>query len=115
MLFLIIDINLINYADENTPYVATDKTEDVIRKLENDLIKFFKCFSENQKKANKNLCHLINVHISIKLNDIEIENHNCEKILRIKINLKLNFTEHPDELIKKPNRKGNTLPHLCLT
>lgn len=47
MLFLIIDINLINYADENTPYVATDKTEDVIRKLENDLIKFFKCFSEN--------------------------------------------------------------------
>ena len=30
MLFLIIDINLINYADENTPCVATDKIEDVL-------------------------------------------------------------------------------------
>ena len=35
-------------------------------------------------------------HVSIKLNDAEIENSNSEKLLEIKIDSQLNFKEHLD-------------------
>ena len=45
-------------------------------------------------KKNRDKCHLIisnDEHVSIKLHNIEIENKNCEKLLGIKIDSKLNF------------------------
>ena len=42
ILFPISDIDLINYADENTTYVATDNIENVITKVKNNLIKLSK-------------------------------------------------------------------------
>ena len=78
MFFVTHDSSFASYTDDNTPYVAADSTEDIIRKWENDLIKLFKWFSDNHMKANKGKCHLIfsNKHVSIKLDDIEIENNN---------------------------------------
>ena len=63
-------------------------------------------------KVNKDKCHLIlsnNEHESIKLDDIETENSNCEKLLGIKIDSKLNFKEHLDGIIKKARQKINAL------
>ena len=59
MFFVMNDIDFASYADENTPYVSSDSTEDVIRILENDSIKLFKWFSDSTMKANKDKCHLI--------------------------------------------------------
>ena len=74
--FVMIDIDFASYADNNTPYVSSDSIEDVIRILENDSIKLFKWFSDKIMKANKDKCHLIvssNEHVSMKLDNIEIE------------------------------------------
>ena len=63
-------------------------------------------------KANKGKCHLIvssNEHVSMKLDNIEIENSNCERLLGVKIDSKLNFKEHLDGIIKKASRKINAL------
>ena len=46
-------------------------------------------------------------HVSIKLNDAEIENSNSEKLLEIKIDSQLNFKEHLDWIIEKVSRKVN--------
>ena len=46
MFFVMNDIDFASYVDDNTPYVSSDSIEDVVRILENDSIKVFKCFSK---------------------------------------------------------------------
>ena len=49
-----------SYADGSTPLQVTgDSIEDVINSLENDSIKLFKWFTDNQMKTNKDKCHLL--------------------------------------------------------
>ena len=112
MFFAMKDTDFASYADDNLPYVSSDSIEDVIRLLENDSIKLFKWFPDNMMKANKDECHLIvssNEHVSMKLDNIEIEDSNCERLLGVKIDSKLNFKEHLDGIIKKASRKTNAL------
>ena len=42
----------------------------------------------------------------------EIKNTNCEKLLGIKVDSRLNFNEHLDGIIKKANRKINALSRI---
>ena len=109
MFFVMNGIDFASYADNNTPCVSSDSIEDVIRILENDSIKLFKWFSDNIMKANKDKCHLIvssNEHVPMKLDNIEIENSNCKRLLGVKIDSKLNFKEHLDGIIKKNKSKN---------
>ena len=94
MFFVMNDIDFASYADDSTLYVSSDSIVDLIRILENDSIKLFKWFSDNMMKANKDKCHLIvssDEHVSMKLEKIEIEGSNCERLLGVKIDSKLNF------------------------
>ena len=47
-----------SYADDNTPYTSGQNIGDVVRTLENDSVRLFKWFSNNQMTANKDKCHL---------------------------------------------------------
>ena len=40
-----------NYADDTTPYVTGNNLDDVMKNLENDYIKLFRWFEENQMKG----------------------------------------------------------------
>ena len=111
------DIDFASYADDNTPYVSSDSIEDKIRILENDSIWLFKWFSDNIMKANKNKCHLIvssNKHVSMKLDNTEIEYNNCERLLGVTIDSKLNFKEHLDGIIKK-KQVEKLMPYIILS
>ena len=44
----------------------------------------------------------------------ETKNTNCEKLLGIKLDSKLNFNEHLDGIIKKASRKINALSRIVL-
>ena len=73
-------------------------------------MKLFKWFADNQMKANQDKCHLIgskNENISMHIVPFEIKNTNCEKLLGIKVNSRLNFNEHLDGIIEKASRKIN--------
>ena len=48
-----------SYADDNTPYVTAENLYEVIKSLEEDFIKLFQWFSDNQMKVNHNKCHLL--------------------------------------------------------
>ena len=63
-------------------------------------------------KANSDKCHPITSKwscINLKIEDINIENRTCEKLLGVKVDNKLNFNEHLDGIIKKANRKISAL------
>ena len=40
-------------------HITGDSIKDVFNSLENDSVKLFKWFVNNQMKANKNKCHLL--------------------------------------------------------
>lgn len=53
-------------------HVTGDSIKDVFNSLENDSVKLFKWFVNNQMKANKNKCHLLingSENITINVDD----------------------------------------------
>ena len=95
--FLVSETDSPSYANDNTLHASFDNVDDVIKILENDDIRLFKWFSDNKMKANKDECYLFvcnNVYISIKIDDIEVENSDCGKVLGIKIVSKLSYKDH---------------------
>ena len=48
-----------SYTDDNSPYVTPENLDDVIKSLEEDSIKLFQWFSDNQMKANHDKFHLL--------------------------------------------------------
>ena len=84
-----------SYADDNTPYRIAGTIEEVIKLLKRDSTMLFKCFSDNQMKANISKCYLIvkQDEVVINLGETEIKNSEYEKLLGIKVDTKLNFNE----------------------
>ena len=77
-----------SYTDNNTPYTSGQNIDNVIRTLENDSVRLFKWFSNNQMKANKDKCHLLlsnKERVTMKIGETEIKISNCEKLLGIEI------------------------------
>ena len=59
-LFLIVDnIDVANYADNNTMYKGHKNIDDLITSLQNATAKLFKWFSDNQMKQNTDKCPLL--------------------------------------------------------
>ena len=104
MFFELSQTDFASYPDDNTPYAEANNIDEVITILENDSIQLFKWFSDNQMKASKDKCHLVisnNEKVSMKIDNIELENTSSEKLLGIIIESKLIFKEHLEEIIIK--------------
>ena len=88
LFFIMNETEFASYADDNTPYTSGQNIDNVIRSLENDSVRLFKWFSDNQMKANKDKCHLLlsnKERVTMKIGETEIKSSNCEKLLGIKI------------------------------
>ena len=58
--FLIVkETSFASYADDNTPYVRAENLDKIIKSLEKVSIKLFQWFSDDQMKANHDICHLL--------------------------------------------------------
>ena len=113
--YMMNDTHFASYANDNTPYVLADTINEVIKRLEPASVNLLKWFANNQMKANQDKCHLIfskNKNISMHIGPFEIKNTNCEKLLGIKVDSRLNFDEHLDGIIKKASRKINALSRI---
>ena len=72
----------------------------------------FKWFCGNQMEANISKYHLLVAkkgEVVINLGETEIKNSEYEKLLGIKVDTKLNFNEHLNDIISKASRKFNAL------
>ena len=71
-----------------------------------------KWFNNNFFKNKPDKCYLLisnNQNITVKIGKYEIENSECERLLRIKLDCKLNFDDHIFDVCKKARRKLNAL------
>ena len=71
--------------------------------------------SRHQMKANSNKCQLITnkqSRMNLKLGNTNIESSLYEKLLGVKVDNKLNFNGHDDEIIKKATGKVSALSRI---
>ena len=112
-LFLIMNkADFASYADDNTPYVIGNGVKETINSLKEALDELFYWFANNQMKANPDKRHLLTSSsnkVSICVDNYNIKSSKCEKLLGIKIDNKLNFNTHVDEICKKAGQKLNAL------
>ena len=86
------DVDIANFADDNTPYTSANNIDELIDSLEIVSSNLFKCFKDHLLKHNPDKCHLLvstNEKIKINIGDFSIENGDCEKLLGVKIDNKL--------------------------
>ena len=110
---MIDDINIANYADNNTPFVSGGTPLSVITSLENAAEKLFKWFVNNHMKANQNKCHMSTLTpISIRVKDYIIKNSDNEKLLGVTVDANLNFNCHLENILKKASKKVHVLARI---
>ena len=88
-LFLIYsDIDIESFANDNTPYLSDKNIEDVKESLEWASISLFRWVENNLLKGNADKCHFLvstSEEISLNVNNCQIKNSDCEKLLGINI------------------------------
>ena len=99
LFFIIYDIDIASYADNNTPYIIADNIDYLIINHWN-----FHCLISMVWKSNPDKCHLhinSNENVTVHVGEYEIENSKCKKLLGIKLDWKLNFDEHISDVWKQ--------------
>ena len=112
MFFIAEDTGIASYVDDNTPYISANNTNEAIHCLENVTDTLFKWFSDNLMKGNADKYHLLvstNYTGNIKIENIDITNSSCEKLLGVKFDHKMTFDDHTSELCKQAIRKIHAL------
>ena len=106
-----------NYADDNSPFSCNKDIESVIIQLEKDSKFLLTWVSNNGLKANPDKFHLIlnnpDDKYSINIRNFPIFNTKCEKLLGIKIDNSLSFTEHVTDLCSKACQKLHALSRVA--
>ena len=116
MFFMVDNIDIASYADDNTPYSVGKSQCDLETKLEKAPVKIFKRFNENGLKANQEKCHFLSsldINMKFSLLACILENSNSQKPLGVTIDRKLNFNEHVTNLCDKASKKIQTLARIC--
>ena len=94
------DVDIANFADDNTPFTSANNIDDLIDSLEKASSSLFKWFKDNLFKGNPDKCRLLvstNAKI-INIGEFSIENSVCEKLLGVKIDNKLTFDCHVSDM-----------------
>ena len=80
-LFLIYsDIDIANFADDNTPYLSAKNAEDVIDSPERASVSLFRWIENNLLKGNADKCHFLvstSQEVSLNVNTIKIKDSDC--------------------------------------
>ena len=81
MFFTLNDIDIANYAHDNTPYMISDKVDDLITSFEQASNDLFEWFKNNLLKSNADKCHLLvsaNDRVSMNVDGFKIDKSDTE-------------------------------------
>ena len=112
LFFMVKDIDIASYADDSTPFIVENNTDNVIASLEQVSDALLNWLKNNVLKNNVDKCHVLvstNKPVDIKTGDYTIDKSEYEKLLDVKIDVNLNFNDHISDLCKKASRKISAL------
>ena len=115
-LFLFVEeVDIMSYADDNTPYVCSENVDVTLEKLEEVGKVLFEWFSNNFLKANADICHLIlstDEPFSINIDNEVIKNSNNKKLLGINLNNRIGFDTHVANICNRVSKKLHALARI---
>ena len=97
LFFILNDVDIASYADDNTPYVIADDINGVITSLKQTSKALFEWFENNLLKSNADKCHLLvssSDAVNLRVSEYDIKNSECEKLLGVKFDNKLTGCHH---------------------
>ena len=107
---------IVNYADDNSPFACKLDTESVMNKLEIDSKTLLTWISNNVLKANPDKFHLLlnsnDNALSIRVDKYNISNSQNETLLGIVIDNNLKFDVHVNKLCTKASQKLHALARI---
>ena len=107
------NLDIVNYADDNTPYSANNNMMDTLSNLKLQSNTLNKWFKDNYMHANPRKYHLLlsatEEANTLNIEDVCINSSKCEKLLGVNIDSNLTFETHAESLFKKASQKLNAL------
>ena len=100
--------DIASYADDNTLYINDFNLEEVTKKLESTTNNLFEWFNNNHMKDNADKCHLLvtkDTDVTAKIGESDVKNSREEKLLGVKIEIKLSFKNHVSSRCKTASQK----------
>ena len=116
LFFILTDVDIESYEDDNTPYVFADDINGVITSLEKASKALLEWFENNLLKNNADKCHLLVISsdaVNLKVSEYGIKNGECEKLLIVKFDNKLIFEKHVTNICRKASRKTYALARIA--
>jgi len=110
------DINIVGYADDNTPYSLGQNEDQVLNEIKSASENLLSWFQDNYMKMNPDKFHLLlsnRKELKINICNETISSSKHEKLLGVTIDSKLSFEEHINNLCKKASQKVNALARLA--
>ena len=114
--FFIKKTTIANYADDNTAYTTEENVDELLKTLEVETTEILNWFKVNEMKSNDDKCNLFvpnKENVVVNIGNETIESTNSIDLLGIKIDSKLNFSEHVSILCKKGNQKLHALARIA--
>ena len=115
MFFMLDNIDITSYADDNTPYSRGKSQYNLETKFQKSSVKLSKWFHENGLKANQEKCHFLSsldINTKFSLPSCILENSNSQKLLGVTVDRKLNFNEYVTNLCDKASKKIQALARI---
>ena len=116
LFFIMNDVDIASFADDNTPYLSANDLPSLIKALEDAASSIFKWFKDNQMQANAGKCHILlstKEKVLTKVDSVEIENSQAEKLLGVTLDSELNFEKHINNLCGKAKSKLSALSRVA--
>ena len=116
LFFILNDVDIASYADDNTPYVIADDINGVITSLEQTSKALFEWFENNLLKSYADKCHLLvssSDAVNLRVSEYDIKNSECEKLLGVKFDNKLTFEKQITDICRKASRKIYALARIA--
>ena len=115
MFFMVDNIDIASYADDNNPCSVGKGQCNLETKLQKTSVQLFKWFHGSGLEANQEKCHfLLSLDINAKysLPACILENANSQKPLGVIIDRKLNFNKYVTNLCDKASKKIQSLARI---
>ena len=109
------NIDIVNYADDNTPFSTRNNLNEVLHDLQSASEIIFEWFKNNGMKSNPEKSHLLlseKNNIETQICSETIRSSKCVKLLGIKVDGKLTFDEHIETICNKASQNVNALARI---
>ena len=85
--YIVTDVNIVNFAEDNSPYVIKESMDEVLRTLEQESNQLYFWYKMNFLKPNADKYHLLSSshdkNLQLNINYESVNNNNEEKILGV--------------------------------